>query len=132
MNETTRIGGAGKTFSQRECSCYEASPGRFVVQVTSWDHLGSAEVSFYDVTPVAGAQFGKAAFRFVKAEAKAERATYNVLLDGERSTCDCPHGTYKAATLGPCRHVLAAEALMNRGKLPAAKAEAPKLLPVVA
>ena len=121
MNETTRIGGAGKTFSQRECSCYEASPGRFVVQVTSWDHLGSAEVSFYDVTPVAGAQFGRAAFRFVKACRKAERPAYNVLLDGDRSTCDCPHGVYKAHQLGSCRHVLAAEALVSRGKLPTPK-----------
>src|SRR6516164_5024641 len=116
MNESTRIGGPGKTFSKRECSCYEASPGRFVVQLTAWDHLGRPEVTFYDVTPVAGAQFGKAAFRFVKAEAKAERATYNVLLDGERSTCDCPHGTYKAQQLGPCRHVLAAQALVKAGK----------------
>jgi hypothetical protein len=124
MNESTRIGGPGKTFSKRECSCYEASPGRFVVQLTAWDHLGRPEVTFYDVTPVAGAQFGKAAFRFVKAEAKAERATYNVLLDGERSTCDCPHGTYQAERLGPCRHVLAAQALVGGGRLPAPKAAA--------
>ena len=118
MNHSTPIGGAGKTFSKRECSCYEASPGRFVVQLTAWDHLGRCEVTHYDVTPISGAQFGKAAFRFVKACSQAERPTYNVLL-GEQPTCDCPHGTYKADTLGPCRHVLAAQALVKAGKLPA-------------
>ena len=113
--------GKGKTFEKREVSAYEASPGRFVVQLTARDRLGRAEVTFYDVSPIAGIAFGRAAFRFVKAEAKAERAAYSVLLDGDRSTCDCPHGTYKAHQLGPCRHVLAAQALVSRGKLPAPK-----------
>jgi hypothetical protein len=112
------LGGPGKTYSKRECSCYEASPGRFVVQVTVFPLRGAAEVDFYDVTPIAGAQFGRAAFRFVKAVAKAERPTYSVLLDGDNSTCDCPHGTYKADKLGPCRHVLAAQVLVKAGKLP--------------
>jgi hypothetical protein len=122
MNESTRIGGAGKTFSRREVSCYEASPGRFVVQITVFPLRGAAECDFYDVTPIASAAWGKAAFRFVKAVAKAERPTYAVLLDGDRSTCDCPHGTYKAQERGPCRHVLAAQALVARGQLPTPKA----------
>jgi hypothetical protein len=120
MKNSNRIevGGQGRTFSKRECSCYEASPGRFVVQLTVWPLRGAAEVDFYDVTPIPGAQFGRAAFRFVKAAALVERPAYSVLLDGDRSACDCPHGTYKAHQLGPCRHVLAAEALVKAGKLP--------------
>ena len=145
MNESTRIGVTGKTFSRRECSCYEASPGRFVVQITVWPKAGAAECDFYDVTPIQGAQFGRAAFRFVKAASTAERPTYEVLIDGEKSTCTCPHGTYKAHERGPCRHVLAATALLQRGKLPLPKpaakpapapaakpATAPRLVPVVA
>jgi hypothetical protein len=121
MKNSNRIevGGKGKTYGKREVSCYEASPGRYVVQLTAWDHLGRADVTFYDVTPISGAQFGRAAFRFVKAASTAERPSYNVLLDGDRSTCDCPHGVYKAQQLGPCRHVLAAQALLKAGKLPA-------------
>jgi hypothetical protein len=120
MNESTRIGGVGKTYTKRECSCYEAAPGRFVVQLSAWDHLGRCEVSFYDVTPLPAPAWGKAAFRFCKAEAMAERATYNVLLDGDRSTCDCPHSTYRPEG-GACRHILAAAALVSRGKLPTPK-----------
>jgi hypothetical protein len=125
------IGGQGKTFSKRECSCYHAGGNKYVVQLSVWDHLGRCAVDHYDVRPIPGAQFGRAAFRFVKAVAKAERPTYNVLLDGERSTCDCPHGTYKAHQLGPCRHVLAAEALVKAGKLPTPKA-APRVVHVPA
>jgi hypothetical protein len=77
------------------------------------------------VRPISGAQFGRAAFRFVKAVAKAERPTYNVLL-AEQPTCDCPHGTYKADVKGPCRHVLAAQALLSRGKLPEPTKPAPR------
>jgi hypothetical protein len=112
------LGGPGKTYSKRECSCYEASPGRYVVQVTVWPKTGAAECDFYDVSALPAPAWGQAAFRFVKAVAKAERPAYSVLLDGDRSTCDCPHGTYKAQERGPCRHVLAAQALVARGKLP--------------
>src|SRR5437762_745856 len=136
MRSMTQIGGAGKTYTARECSCYEASPGRFVVQLTVFHKRGAAEVDFYDVAPVPGAQFARAAFRFFNAVPQAERPAYNVLLDGDRSTCDCPHGTYKADALGPCRHVLAAQALIAKGKLPlpkpAAKPASPKPVPASA
>jgi hypothetical protein len=140
MQESTRIGGEGKTFSRREVSCYEASPGRYVIQLTVFPPRGAASVDFYDCTPLPAPAWGRAAFRLIKACGKAERPTYSVLLDGDRSACDCPHGTYKAHQLGPCRHVLACQALVARGKLPGrqaapapkAKAVAPKLLAVVA
>jgi hypothetical protein len=131
MNKPIRVGTAGKTFSRRECSCYHAGGDKYVVQLSVWDHLGRCAVDHYDVSPIPGAQFGRAAFRFVKAVAQAERPTYSVLLDGDHSTCDCPHGTYKADKLGPCRHVLAAQALVKAGKLPTPKA-APKVVHVPA
>jgi hypothetical protein len=142
VNRSVGIGSPGKTFTARECSCYEAAPGRFVIQLTVFHARAAAEVDFYDCTPLPAPAWGQAAFRLVKAAPVADRPAYNVLLDGDRSTCDCPHGTYKANS-GPCRHVLAVQALTARGKLPAPKAvakpvEAPKpapavqLLPVVA
>jgi hypothetical protein len=111
------VGGQGKTYTKRECSCYEASPGRFVIQLTVFHARAAAEVDFYDCTPLPAPAWGQAAFRLTKACGLSERPTYEVLLDGDRSQCDCKHGTYRP-NAGPCRHVLACQALVARGLLP--------------
>jgi hypothetical protein len=111
--------GPAHAYTARECSCYEASPGRFVVQLTVFHKRAAAEVDFYDLAVLPAPAWGRAAFRLVKAVPQAERPAYNVLLaEGEHGTCDCPHGTYRP-NAGPCRHVLAVQALVVRGKLPA-------------
>jgi hypothetical protein len=75
------------------------------------------EVHQYDVHPIPS-DFGTA-FRLIKYELVRQAdntfelqdtARYNVLLNGEQSTCDCPGHTYR----GKCKHVDALTTLRQR------------------
>ena len=69
--------------------------------------------------------FGRAAFRLTKADnGDGHAEEYSVLLDGDRSTCDCADCTYRSRS---CKHILACQAALDAGKLSAL----PKPAPVV-
>jgi hypothetical protein len=77
----------------------------------------------YRVTPIRN-QFGKAAFHLEKADQGAGvPEQYDVLLDGQLSTCDCAGFTYhgmKAANGRGCKHISGCQAALDAGKLQAA------------
>jgi hypothetical protein len=80
-------------------------------------------VTAYRVTPLPCA-FGKAAFHLQKADkGDGQPEEYDVLLDGQRSTCECKgflrHGM-KAADGRGCKHVAGCQAAVNAGQLQAA------------
>jgi hypothetical protein len=62
--------------------------------------------------------FGRAAFTLTKADnGDGHAEEYSVLLDGDRSTCDCADCTYRSRA---CKHILACQAALDAGKLQAA------------
>jgi hypothetical protein len=115
------VQGEGATYSKRSASVYEASPGKWVLQLTVWGRRGFAKTTFYDLTALPAPAWGTSAWRLVKAEAK-ERAVYEVLLSADlaQESCTCPHGTYRP-NAAPCVHRASLKALIARGKLPAPK-----------
>jgi hypothetical protein len=62
-------------------------------------------------------QLGGRAFQLSKADCgEGQPEAYSVLLDGARSTCDCPWGTF-GANKKACRHVAGLSAVLARGQL---------------
>src|SRR6516165_6739082 len=97
-----QVEGEGKTFSQRRASCYEAAPGKFVLQVDVCER-GFWRTTFYDLTALPAPAWGTSAWRLVKAEAASERAVYDVLLSDREAeeSCSCKWGQFKP-NAAPC------------------------------
>jgi hypothetical protein len=82
-------------------------------------------VRAYLVRPIPHA-FGRAAFTLAKADnGDGHAEEYNVLLNGDRSTCDCADATYRSRA---CKHILACQAALDAGKLQAAPKPAPVIV----
>jgi hypothetical protein len=116
----TQVGGSGKTFSSRRASCYQPRCGvaRWVLQIDVCER-GLWRTTFYDCVPLPAPAWGTSAWRLTKAEAKADRATYDVLLSDKEAeeTCSCPWGSHKPNS-APCAHRASLRALIAKGKLP--------------
>ena len=93
-----------------------------------WFTVGKLTTA-YRVTAIPH-QFGKAAFRLDKADqGDGAPESYDVLLDGPFSTCDCVGFSYhgmKAANGTGCKHVAGLQAALNAGQLQAAPKPEPK------
>ncbi|MBL8796688.1 MAG: hypothetical protein JNM56_22490 [Planctomycetia bacterium] len=76
----------------------------------------AGKLDFY-IARKLSADFGQA-YRLEKQAVETERAVevYDVLLNGSRSSCDCPGGCYRPHR--PCKHVAGLLALAAQGKLP--------------
>jgi hypothetical protein len=91
-----------KTADHVEMTTYGAARGFLLFVGTT------PKVKSYEVTPLAS-DFGRA----FTVRSRVEGREYSVLIDGHRSTCDCPGHTFT----GGCKHLSALLSLIREGRL---------------
>ncbi len=101
------------------------SPGRFAI--TQPGKNGQPERTAYLLAPVPS-EIGGVGYRLFKIGRQVDPGgvvrfhrteQYDVLINGNRSTCTCPDFTYRGHVKGPCKHIKALQVLQDLGKLDA-------------